>query len=201
MDELAVEMAGRKECSGPIDEIKARISLLEKELLVVKKEVAEAMKIPSSQTAQQAYKVIADIEARAKPLFESIQAKEKALTNAHAAAEKKDSDIGALLSSAKERDSEASSKIADTQKKMDGQLEALAKLLEDSGAKIRDQQHRIEEMIPGATSARLATAFKERKDDVAKGGLGWIVMLIISALGLVAAGIVSWAIPGEGFFA
>ena len=118
MDELAVEMAGRKECSGPIDEIKARISLLEKELLVVKKEVAEAMKIPSSQTAQQAYKVIADIEARAKPLFESIQAKEKALTNAHAAAEKKDSDIGALLSSAKERDSEASSKIADTQKKI-----------------------------------------------------------------------------------
>ena len=59
---------------------------------------------------------------------------------------------------------------------------------------------RIESLLPGATSAGLASAFKERKDKIEKTKIGWIIGAITSSITLIAFGVCSllgW-IPTQG---
>ena len=183
-----------------LDELLARISKLEGGLAAANKGITEAKNLPSVQTAKDALKAVVDAENKAKPILEGIQAREKAITDIQASAEKKDSDIKALLETISAQENATKELLKVVSKNLDDKQSELQNIISESNIKIADQHKRIEALIPGATSAKLATAFKERKDDVAKGGIGWILLMVISALGLVAAGVVSWACPGDGFW-
>ena len=183
------------------EELLARISKLEAGLSAANKGITEAKNLPNVQAAKDALKAVVDAESKAKPILEGIQAREKTIIDIQASAEKKDSDIKALLEAISAQENSTKELLKAVSKNLDDKQNELQNIISESNVKIADQHTRIEALIPGATSARLATAFKERKEEVAKGGIGWIVLMVISALGLVAAGVVSWACPGNGFWA
>ena len=59
---------------------------------------------------------------------------------------------------------------------------------------------RIESLLPGATSAGLASAFKERKDKIERTKKGWIIGALLSSVALVSLGVCSlfgW-MPSQG---
>ena len=59
---------------------------------------------------------------------------------------------------------------------------------------------RIESLLPGATSAGLASAFKERKDKIERTKKGWIIGALLSSVALISLGICSlfgW-MPSQG---
>ncbi len=177
-----------------------RISELETGLSNANKEIAEAKNLPSVQAAKNALNTIVDAESKVKPILEGLQNREKTIIDIQASAEKKDSDIKALLEAISAQETATKELLKEVSKNIGDKQSELEEIISESNAKIVDQQERIEALIPGATSARLATAFKERKEDVADGGLGWIILMIISAVGLIAAGIVSWACPAKDFW-
>lgn len=182
------------------DELLKRVSQLETGLSNANKGIVEAKNLPSVQAAKDALKAVLDAENKAKPILEGLQSREKTITDIQASAEKKDSDIKALLEAISAQENATKELLDAVSKNLNDKQNELQNIISESSVKIADQHKRIEALIPGATSAKLATAFKERKDDVAKGGLGWIVLMVISALGLVAAGVVSWVCPGNGFW-
>ena len=197
MDEQQIVSISQKQ----FNELLARVSQLETGLSNANKGISEAKNLPSLQTAKDALKAVVEAENKAKPILEGILAKEKAITDIQASAEKKDSDIKALLEAISTQENATKELLKVVSKNLEDKQNEFQNIISESNIEIADQHKRIEALIPGATSAKLATAFKERKDDVAKGGIGWIVLMVISALGLVAAGVVSWACPGNGFWA
>ena len=179
----------------------ARISKLETGLSDANKGIVEAKNLPSVQAAKNALNTIIDAESKVKPILEGLQKREKTIINIQASSEKKDSDIKALFDAISEKEVISKGLIDTIEKNFNTKKDELEEIITNSKATIEDQQSRIEALIPGATSARLASAFKERKDDVAEGGVGWIVLMVISALGLVVAGVISWMRPEDGFLA
>lgn len=196
MGEEVVEVVSKKE----LDDALARIAQLENGLKKANAGIAEAKTLPSVQSAKDALKSVVEAENKAKPILEGIQAREKAIIDIQASAEKKDSDVKALLEAISTQEVAAKELLKAVSKNLDEKQGELEKIISESNVEIARQQERIEALIPGATSAKLATAFKERKEEVAEGGIGWIVLMILSSLGLVVAGVVSWACPGKDFW-
>ena len=197
MGEEVVEVVSKKQ----LDDALVRVTQLEEGLKKANAGIAEAKALPSIQSAKDALKSIVDADNKSKPIFDGIKTREKAIIDIQASAEKKDSDIKALLEAISKQEVATKDLLKIVSKNLEEKQGELEKIIAESSVKIAKQHERIEALIPGATSAKLATAFKERKDEVAKGGIGWIVLMVISALGLVAAGVVSWACPGNGFWA
>ena len=69
--------------------------------------------------------------------------------------------------------------------------EELSKLNEKYLAEFEARTKEIETLLPGATSAGLASAFADRKNDIQKNKNWWIALLIISAFLLVCFGVFS----------
>lgn len=182
------------------DDLLSRIKTLEENLKKANTEIAEAKNLPSVQSARDALKSVIDSDNKTKPIIEGIQSREKAILDIQASAEKKDSDIKALLESVTDQESKAKELLRTVSKNLDAKQVEFERVLKESNDKIANQHERIEALIPGATSAKLASAFKERKDEIAEGGFGWIALMVIASLGLVVAGIVSWACPVDGFW-
>lgn len=67
----------------------------------------------------------------------------------------------------------------------------LSKLNEKYLAEFESRTKEIESLLPGATSAGLASAFADRKNDIQKNKNWWIVLLIASASLLVCFGVFS----------
>lgn len=196
MEEESVMQISQKQ----YDELLTRISELETGLINANNGIAEAKNLPSVQTAKDALKTVVDVENKVKPILEGLQNREKTIIDIQASAEKKNSDIKALLESVTDQESEVKELLRTVSKNLDDKQVEFERVLKESTDKITNQHGRIEALIPGATSAKLASAFKERKDEVADGGIGWIILMVIASLGLVAAGIISWACPGDGFW-
>lgn len=176
------------------------VSELRDEIAGLKHEVEEAKQIPSTKEAQSALESISKSRATADSLIVSLELSKKNASTAQAQAEASNESVSALLKAAKDFDlttrKTLESAVADFQKQIHATEDALA----DSKKKLEEQQGRVEALIPGATSAKLASAFKDRKDQIAEGNSGWVVLLVLAALGLVAVGIVSIVSPGDHFW-
>lgn len=86
------------------------------------------------------------------------------------------------------------------------EIEKLAKKSEEIRTSINEQEKelnnligltektldQVESLLPGATSAGLASAFKQRREEVAKSKIYWIAGFVVSLLGLL--GMVIWII-------
>jgi hypothetical protein len=182
------------------NELLKRISELENGLSNANKGIAEAKNLPSVQAAKNALNTVVDAESKVKPILEGLLKREKTIIDIQASAEKKDSDIKAVFDAISEKEAISKGLIDTIEKNFNQKNDELSEIITNSKVTIEDQHNRIEALIPGATSAKLASAFKERKEDVAKGGCGWIFLLVASALGLVFAGVMSWINPGEDFW-
>lgn len=178
-----------------------RIKLLEEGLEKANTAIEEAKNLPSVQTAREALASIADVDNKTKNILNNVQTHEKLIQDTQSSAQKKDSDIKALLDAIAVQEVSAKELLKTVSKNLEDKQVELNNLIETSNAQIDDQHKRIESLIPGATSAKLATAFKERKEEVAKGGKGWIILMVVASFGLVAAGVISWICPGSNFWA
>lgn len=69
--------------------------------------------------------------------------------------------------------------------------EELSRLNEKYLAEFESRTKEIESLLPGATSAGLASAFADRKNDIQKNKNWWIALLIVSAFLLVCFGVFS----------
>lgn len=85
--------------------------------------------------------------------------------------------------------------IAKYTKEHDGLLaekkQAFAELLEKANASFGELKDRIETLLPGATSAGLASAFRLRKDTIQGTKRWWIFGLILSSVALIIFGVCS----------
>ena len=100
MEKEDLKIAPTKE----LDEVLSRLDQLEKGLASANDEIAEAKKLPSVQAAKDALKSIVDIDNKVKPFLDDFQAREKKIFDIQASAEKKESDINALLVSVVEQE-------------------------------------------------------------------------------------------------
>lgn len=100
-----------------------------------------------------------------------------------------------LDSLAKEKSTALDDAISKYTKEHDGLLaekkQAFAEVLEKATTSFSELKDKIETLLPGATSAGLASAFRLRKDAIQKTKRWWICGLILSSVALISFGICS----------
>ena len=131
------------------EELLARISKLEAGLSAANKGITEAKNLPNVQAAKDALKAVVDAESKAKPILEGIQAREKTIIDIQASAEKKDSDIKALLEAISAQENSTKELLKAVSKNLDDKQNELQNIISESNVKIADQHTRIEALIPG----------------------------------------------------
>jgi len=176
----------------------------------LKKELVGGLKIRTEleRLLNDIKKTTETIQTTAVTSEESVKKTSENLNQTSNIAQKAIATLTEIQRSNKEADSFMAS-ISTTKEKIDAwiiEIEKLAKKLEELRKNINEQEKTLsnlidltekthkqaENLLPGAASAGLASAFKQRKDEIANSKKFWIGGFIFSLLGLV--GMVIWMI-------
>lgn len=76
----------------------------------------------------------------------------------------------------------------ESEKASSSRIEEFGKFMAECGKRAEDLTGQIDALLPGATSAALATSFEKRKKEVEKTKWWWAALLILAAVGIVAFG-------------
>lgn len=183
-----------------IIELNDKVALLSHEVAELRNGVAEAKTLPETQGAKKTLENIELLGATAKTTLSAIAQDAKTATEARASADKSNAEVEAILKMTKAREEESRT-IQDQIAKELGDANAnLSKLMEDSSRRIEEEHKKIEKMIPGAITAKLASSFKRRKDAISQYGWVWTSLLVAASLGLVVVGIIAIVNPGDHFW-
>ena len=181
-------------------EINERVVSLSQDIAELRKGVEEAKTLPETHGAKKTLEEIASLGTSAKATLSAIVQDAKSATEARAATDKCNAEVAIILKASKAKEEEWRQIQEGIEKEVSGEKENLRILIEESSKKIKEEHAKIEKIIPGAITAKLASSFKKRKDDIAKWGWVWTLMLVASSLGLVSVGIVSIVNPGDHFW-
>ncbi len=184
-----------------VAEINEKLVQLTQDIQEMRIGIEEAKSLPETQNAKKTLENIEDIGSIAKTALNAISQDAKTSTEARALADKNSVETEVILKSVKARESES----RDLQDKITEELRSakgnLSKIIEESEKKISEEHKNIEKLIPGAITAKLASSFKKRKDDIAEYGWVWISLLVAASLGLVTVGTIAIVNPGDHFWA
>jgi hypothetical protein len=183
-----------------VGEINERVVSLSQEIAELRKGVEEAKALPETQGAKKTLENIESFGTSAKATLSAIVQDAKSATEARATADKCSAEVEIILKASKAREEEGRQIQEDIEKDLNDVKAKLHDLIEESTKTIKEEHEKIEKIIPGAITAKLASSFKNRKDDISKYGWVWTLLLVASSLGLVSVGIVSIVKPGDHFW-
>lgn len=132
----------------------------------------------ASGTAIPQAQEIANLKAKASSEFSEIAATREKMSELQTELANLKTAYDELLIKAKNAFSETNST----------HTERFASLYEENETKLNELSTKINDLLPGATSVALATAFDERKQAVEKYKWVWAVLLILSAVAIVGFG-------------
>ncbi len=128
-------------------------------------------------------------DAEAKWATTNQQVQNIATLNAQASSD------AAIAKTAREEVESGQSKISQIKKDLndfqDEKTQELSSLNQKYLHEFETRKIEIESLLPGATAAGLAKAFHDRKIDVEKNKKWWVLLLIISVIGLISLGVLS----------
>ena len=181
-------------------EINDKLVQLSQEIQGMQKGIDEAKSLPEMQNAKKTLENIEELGSKAKTTLSVISQDAKMATESRASADKSNAEVEAILKMAKAREEESRTIQDQIAKELDDAKVNLSKIIEDSRKKIEDEHEKIEKMIPGAITAKLASSFKKRKDAISQYGWVWTTLLVAASLGLVVVGIIAIVNPGDHFW-
>jgi len=169
-----------------IEEHKKTIEGFSKELLSLKK-TSESYSQVASTASEQAKKSAESASENAKVSSEQKNTTDQLLTTIKAEIQKERDDAITLLETIKKHETEAKL-IAETAEEKDKRVKEYEKQLKNLTTQYIELREKIEKLLPGATSASLASAFENRKNSFQYPKKLWAVLQIVSVFLLIGAG-------------
>ena len=159
-------------------------------LLEKTKKATETMQTVLSTAEENAKKVAANLNQTSETsektaaVFSTIQQTKKSSEEIAAAVSTTKDKVDAWAKEVK--------KVADTATAVCKNSDELEKRLDDLVGKTGDVYKRVEDLLPGAASAGLASAYKQRKENIARSKGRWIAGFVLTLMGL--AGMAIWIV-------